>query len=412
MKSLNKLLSVLVILPFLVACQTEDAVEKQVPEPSPVPETSKQKYFMRGYIDKTGRFVIPPKFIIANSFSEGLAHVSDPQGSYIDKSGQFVINKPYYVGGDFHEGLAWVAVPKTKWPDVNRPGDQLLYGYIDKTGKFVIPPKYRFAADFSEGLALVMPQGAENMGFIDKSGKMILAPNYVVSLDSNQPDLPQFHHGTAIVNTDKDKDVYIDKHGKRLNKKQIEAYENLMRLDDCGFEHFELDGMHGYKDRSGKTVIARIYKQAKPFHDGLAMVKVDDLHSAFIDSRGKIVIAPQDKYEYGNFSEGLCTVRPIHTDELKQFEQNTDWKHVSGNDIRKIKTPLSGNEYGYIDKTGKIVIPMKFHTAEEFKDGVALVELTVDESAITQKHFPFEYSVENNALIFPLKLNETDAKSE
>lgn len=410
MNSFLRLALAFLVLPFLASCQPEEAVEREAPEPAPLPETSKIKYFMRGYIDKTGKFVIPPQFLIANSFSEGLAHVCDPRGSYIDKTGKFVIDKPYYVGGDFHEGLAWVAVPKTKWSDVNRPGDQLLYGFIDKTGKIVIPARYRFAADFSEGLALVMPQGAEKMGFIDKTGKMQIAPKYVVSLDSNQPDLPQFQHGVAVVTTDNDKDIYIDKHEKRLNPKQIAEYERLNQLDQYGFEHFEEEGMHGYKNRQGRIVIPRVYFKAKPFHDGLAAVKVDQQRWAFSDPSRRVVIPPSDKYEVTNFHEGLCMVRPYHIDQIRAIEEKTDWKSVSGQDIRNIKVPVRDAECGYIDKTGKLVIPMKFESAEDFKDGLALVTLPVDESEVKQKHFPFDYSVENNTLIFPLKLNDTDDK--
>ena len=413
MRIFFRLACALLVLPFLASCQPEEAVEPSTPDPAPLPQTSKQKYYMRGYINKTGKFVIPPQFIIANSFSEGLAHVCDPRGSYIDKTGKFVIDKPYYVGGDFHEGLAWVAVPKTKWSDVNRPGDQLLYGFIDKTGKLVIPAKYRFVGDFSEGLALVMPQGAEKMGFIDKTGNMVIAPKYVVSLDSNQRDLPQFHHGTAVVTTDKDKDIYIDKNDRPVSSKQISEYEHLMRLDDDqGLEHFEEEGMHGFKDRNGRIVIPKVYPKAKPFHDGLAAVRVDDKRWGFIDRSRKMVIAPDDKYEYGNFSEGLCVVRPCRTEEIKALAEKTDWKQVSSDEIRKIKVPERGGECGFIDKTGKLVIPMKYETAEDFKDGLALVELTVDEGQVKQKHFPFEYSVDNNTLIFPLKLNDTDDKNE
>jgi hypothetical protein len=48
------------------------------------------------YIDKAGRFVIPPKFISAGRFSEGLAGVTvvtqqGPRTGYIDKAGNAII---------------------------------------------------------------------------------------------------------------------------------------------------------------------------------------------------------------------------------------------------------------------------------------------------------------------------------
>jgi len=44
-----------------------------------------------GYIDKTGKIVIEPKFDNAWSFSEGLARVKiDDKDGYIDKTGKYV----------------------------------------------------------------------------------------------------------------------------------------------------------------------------------------------------------------------------------------------------------------------------------------------------------------------------------
>ena len=61
-----------------------------------------------GYMDRTGRVVIPPQFVKAHNFSEGLASVrpSETEGKY---------------------------------------------GYIDTSGKMIIPPQFEIAEDFSEG---------------------------------------------------------------------------------------------------------------------------------------------------------------------------------------------------------------------------------------------------------------------
>ena len=73
-----------------------------------------------GYMDKTGKMAIAPKFSAAKNFSEGLAAVA--------------------LFGD-HEGHSPVF-----WSWV----------YIDKTGKVIIPTEFRDAKSFSEGLAPVM----------------------------------------------------------------------------------------------------------------------------------------------------------------------------------------------------------------------------------------------------------------
>lgn len=80
----------------------------------------------KGYIDKTGKLVIPPEFTYAYPFSEGLAAVT--------KS----------VSGD--DG----------------------WGYIDTAGRWVIEPRFQWASSFSGGLAPVNRR--QNCGYIDTSG--------------------------------------------------------------------------------------------------------------------------------------------------------------------------------------------------------------------------------------------------
>jgi len=140
-----------------------------------------------GYIDTSGKLVIPARFDIAGSFSNGLACVAEEVGKkrfrvgYIDPSGKLTfqlgfeaggVDSPYgcYHGGDFwgwrfSEGLAGV-----------QKGH--LWGYVDKKGEFAIPPQFRAAYDFSEGLARVCDSDGK-MSFIDRTGKLVFrVPDY------------------------------------------------------------------------------------------------------------------------------------------------------------------------------------------------------------------------------------------
>ncbi len=134
-----------------------------------------------GYIDKTGKEVIPLHYHTASSFTaEGLALVGTspveaglPKTEeameyeseeniyygYIDKTGKWVINPRFTSAYDFSEGLAVVEEQYGK------------LGYIDKTGKLVIPPKYDVANSFEHGYAFVKIRLYEPV-YIDKAGKV------------------------------------------------------------------------------------------------------------------------------------------------------------------------------------------------------------------------------------------------
>ncbi|MBZ5597541.1 MAG: WG repeat-containing protein [Acidobacteriia bacterium] len=148
-----------------------------------------------GYVDKSGNYVIrlneagmEIEFLVG--FSEGLARVSmrpkHPDGSvgpstwgYIDHSGKWVIPHSFAAGDDFHEGLAAVTGKDGTW------------GYIDKTGQFVIAPRFETAMDFSEGLAAVRVAG--RWGWINKSGQMVILPKF------EGEEIGVFRGGMAII---------------------------------------------------------------------------------------------------------------------------------------------------------------------------------------------------------------------
>jgi WG containing repeat len=71
-----------------------------------------------GYIDRSGKMVIPPQFKEAGSFSEGLAiiRLNDKEWGYIDTSGKLVINgEEFGLAREFSEGLAAVTGKNDKY---------------------------------------------------------------------------------------------------------------------------------------------------------------------------------------------------------------------------------------------------------------------------------------------------------
>ena len=184
----------------MARCGIEHATEKRI-----------SRY---GFIDRSGKLVIPADFDYAGDFSEGLAPVvfdlkteddlarGFGKGGFIDTTGKLVINigtnyhPVSYIDG-FHEGLA----------HIRRKSDG-RWGFIDQRGRLAIEPQFEdhwppVHLPFSEGLAVVWHEGQE--GYIAKDGKWVIAPAY--------DEASSFSHGLARV-TLNEGTGYIDKTGK------------------------------------------------------------------------------------------------------------------------------------------------------------------------------------------------------
>lgn len=114
-----------------------------------------------GYkVISTKEIIIPPKYNwTLRKFSEGLAVVElNNKYGYIDKTGKQVIPLKYDNAQDFSEGLGAVTLN----------GKQ---GFVDKEGRIVIPIKYDYVREFWRGKVMVNLNGEQF--YIDKKGNRI-----------------------------------------------------------------------------------------------------------------------------------------------------------------------------------------------------------------------------------------------
>ncbi len=143
-----------------------------------------------GYIDRSGAWVIEPRFDHAFPFTEGLARVMvDSLYGYIDRSGELVIPNRYRNAGQFAEGLA-------------RVGINAGFGFIDREGRVVIDPIYADAGSFSEGLAPVRLD--YEWGFVNTKGLLVISTRF--------SHAHKFRNGIAQVRDGKDLG-YINTYG-------------------------------------------------------------------------------------------------------------------------------------------------------------------------------------------------------
>ncbi|MDH7577857.1 MAG: WG repeat-containing protein [Bacillota bacterium] len=111
------------------------------------------------------------------------------------------------------------------------------------------------------------------------------------------------------------------------------------------------NGKWGFIDASGALVISPQFDEPRlGFKEGLALVRVEG-RPVFIDLSGKTAISLSRSLECNSyFAEGLAVVVDV-------------------------SDPARGHVSGYIDKTGKVAIPLQFEEATEFSEGLAAVKI-------------------------------------
>ena len=292
--------------------------------------------------DKYGLFdivsrktLVEPKFEFVGGLTENLIPIGlDGKCGFMDETGNIVIQPKFDSSVvdetvceiEFSEGLAAV-----------RTGGR--EGYIDKMGNFVIPPRFYEADPFSEGLASVKLGG--KWGFIDKTGNFVIPNKY--------PTASGFVEGMARV-CNNSKCGFIDKTGNLAIPLQFDAVSYFSE----GLAEYQVGDypsvQWGYLDKTGNVVIPAKYYATNPFSEGRAVVKTDTFSSVkFIDKTGNEI----------NFANGT----------LGGFQEINKFL----DDLALVKDSLG--KYGYIDRSGKIIIKPKYDNASSFKEGVANVKL-------------------------------------
>jgi hypothetical protein len=341
-----------------------------------------------GYIDKTGKFVITPRFEIVREFScerAVIGELADTKNyfyrwGFIDRSGNVVVKPQFKAVNSFSEGLAAVVLKDGK------------LGYIDKSGNFQIPAKFDSlpyetreayetapeASDFHEGRAAVYLNG--KAGLIDTSGRLIVEPSLQFVGSAAEGLIP--------FAAKKGEFGFMNLDGKTVIEPR--PYETVMPFSEAlALVQFREGRKRrvGFIDKTGKTVLTDpSWFMASSFHEGLACITLRrspserDFLDGFIDKTGKFVISPKFKYA-GRFSDGLA-IAGTAPGTFGYIDKTGNW--LTGPDYHTMMfygfseglaaVPLGwigDRTWGYIDTHGKQVIPASFALPSHIEPGVA-----------------------------------------
>ena len=224
-------------------------------------------------IDTSGKIISVGDYGEVGRFSDGMALVrkqlpmaaSKPgelvappgyQSGYIDQTGKEIILLGMFDGLDaeFHEGFAVLG------------GYDQKKGFINKAGEVAVPQLFLNAGDFSESLAPVQSSDTKLWGFIDNGGNLIIPMEFQAA--------ESFHDGVACVEKN-GLAGYIDKTGKTVIDFRFKT-EEQERVDRSFYNGLAVaiddSGKYGYIDKSGNFSIPAKYLSAEPFLQAVAFV--------------------------------------------------------------------------------------------------------------------------------------------
>jgi KWG Leptospira. len=228
------------------------------------------------------------------------------------------INGEYDYIGEFREGLAFV----------RNNYDEFRAGYIDKTGKIAVPLDYygRFGKEtfvhynhFCEGLAPLI-DGRGRFGYVNKIGETVIPFEYDFTYT--------FSGGLAAVKKD-GKWGFVDRSGNvAIPLKYDSVGPGIFHEGRIAVKQ---SGGWGYIDKTGAELTPFIFETANSSDHDEAHAEVN------------LASHQTDSDETGSFREGLAVVK-------------------------------KDGKYGYIDKTGAVVLPVIYDRATSFSEGHAAVK--------------------------------------
>ncbi|MBO7364355.1 MAG: WG repeat-containing protein, partial [Lachnospiraceae bacterium] len=322
-----------------------------------------------GLLDaSSGAAVIPVSYEgIGDGFYDGLVWFGKQEGyeeryGYLDRENRVVIPAQYTRISAFSEGLAAVAV--------RGEGGQ-VYGYIDTEGEVQIPFQYSHAESFRDGMAVVTVAGdggEERYGVIDRKGHWVLEPSfYRITREEDYYELIEKRY-------DPDLDGYIFVKGAAATDGRI--------LIPCGYQYIVWNGQHfilelrvyneerdrysyryGVAAADGRILIPCIYDR----------IAYSDYRELFRDGPVAIGMATGQLYPF-SYVYGFADASGELLTPL-QYYGLTDQMFRDGRCLVGVPDPGREGEllYGYIDASGKEVIPCRYSDADSFYGGRAWV---------------------------------------
>jgi hypothetical protein len=312
---------------------------------------------MWGYIDTTGKLVIPYQYEMAFNFSEerGMVAIS-VNGSYrysfVDVSGK-VFGGWNFVGAmPYSNGYAVV--------QYDNKGSGLVWAYLDKAGTLSPPMNFKDIRSFSSGIAAVYKDNG--WGFINSNFKEVVRAQYSA--------IGIFSEGLCAVALGNDtlrRWGYVNTKGHEVtaigylqaSKFSDHVAAVCIEVEEKEMKKIIKKKVYGYIGGNGDFLIPAKYQHAGDFNGGIAKVSLNG-NEFFIDIRGNTILTLDSNFTVSDFHQGFAVVkepsgRTYFIDHTGAVAYDHDFKTITDfNRGYSFFTQRNGVQ-GYIDYKGNII---------------------------------------------------------
>ena len=235
------------------------------------------------------------------------------------------------------------------------------WGLIDYEGDILLPLEYQAIGSFCENMTWIMKD--DKFGYVNAEGVVKVPPQY----DGGRA----FHNGQTLVLTQKDRwhtGKIIDTDGKVIRE--------LPYHDIKSFKNLKI----GYiRDKDWKEISPPVYNMVEDFQQGYVRVEKDN-KKGILDSLGNVVIPCEYEYVHITGGDRINLTRRFEEQEAL-VDLKGEWVVKFGrfNRIDELSenrmAVKDGHKWGFIDRDGKVVIPLKYNRTHTFSDGLAVVRI-------------------------------------
>ena len=307
--------------------------------------------YLYGFIDETGREVIPPKFVTVSDFDGGSARVKIRENYfYLLKNGTVLTQNAF---DDIYAATNGISIFKQN--------DK--FGYADFEGNIILSAKFTSAYNFSEdGFAIVSTNEGRKLkyGIITKEGTFLVEPEYT--------GIKHFVEGFSALK-DGSKWNIIDNKGRLVSETSFESVGEFSN----GLINVKKGGKWGFIDSAGKIIIPFEYEVADKFSKGLAIVGNGKLYGYI--NKGGVLTAPFEFTRVTRFDGQLARVSQGNKNGFMNAEGRfnlTDKISSIGSFHFGRARMRVGNNYGYYGSDAKLAIKPTFLYASDFREDLAM----------------------------------------